>query len=77
MPRQTPRAWAAELARAIAEAGEHLSLYQLTIEPETPFFGLHQAGKLVIPDEPLARALYDVTQEICATAGISREATNA
>ena len=46
-PRQTLEAWAAELERAIAEAAEHLSLYQLTIEPDTPFFGLHarrQAG---------------------------------
>ena len=31
----------AELKRAIAEAGEHLSLYQLTIEQDTPFFALH------------------------------------
>src|SRR5690349_10589188 len=36
-PGQTPQAWAAELKRAIAEAAEHLSLYQLTIEAETPF----------------------------------------
>ena len=33
--------------RAIAEAAEHLSLYQLTIEPDTPFFALHASGKLV------------------------------
>ena len=50
---------------AIAEAAEHLSLYQLTIEEGTPFFGLHAAGKLKTPDEALARALYDVTQEVC------------
>src|SRR5437870_3163277 len=65
-PRQTPQAWAAELKRAIAEAAEHLSLYQLTIEADTPFAALHAAGKLVTPDEEVARALYDVTQEICA-----------
>ncbi len=69
-PRQTPQSWAAELTRAIAEAAEHLSLYQLTIEVETPFFALHQAGKLTIPDEESARALYDTTQEICAAAGL-------
>jgi oxygen-independent coproporphyrinogen-3 oxidase len=69
-PRQTPDAWAAELKRAIAEAAEHLSLYQLTIEPDTPFAGLHAAGKLVIPDDDLGRALYDTTQEICAEAGL-------
>jgi oxygen-independent coproporphyrinogen-3 oxidase len=69
-PDQTPQMWADELSRAIAEAAEHLSLYQLTIEPETPFFGLHAAGKLKTPDEATARALYDVTQEVCARHGL-------
>jgi putative oxygen-independent coproporphyrinogen III oxidase len=65
-PEQTPAMWADELKLAIAEAAEHLSLYQLTIEEGTPFFGLHAAGKLKTPDEATARALYDVTQEVCA-----------
>jgi putative oxygen-independent coproporphyrinogen III oxidase len=69
-PRQTPKAWAAELKRAIAEAAEHLSLYQLTIEPGTPFFGLHRTGKLTVPDEDLARGLYDLTQTVCSDAGL-------
>jgi oxygen-independent coproporphyrinogen-3 oxidase len=69
-PRQTLTAWEAELKRAIAEAAEHLSLYQLTIEPGTPFFGLHKAGKLIIPDEDLGRDLYDLTQAVCADAGL-------
>ena len=69
-PDQSPQQWADELKLAIAEAAEHLSLYQLTIEPETPFFGLHAAGKLKTPDEATARALYDVTQEICAQQGL-------
>jgi len=69
-PDQTPQMWADELKLAIAEAAEHLSLYQLTIEPETPFFGLHAAGKLKTPDEATARALYDVTQEVCARHGL-------
>jgi oxygen-independent coproporphyrinogen-3 oxidase len=69
-PRQTLDGWAAELKRAIAEAAEHLSLYQLTIEPDTPFFGLHRAGKLTIPDQDLARDLYDLTQTICSDAGL-------
>jgi putative oxygen-independent coproporphyrinogen III oxidase len=69
-PDQTVQAWTEELRLAISEAAEHLSLYQLTIEPETPFFGLHAAGKLVIPDEGNARALYDTTQEICASLGL-------
>lgn len=69
-PDQTPEMWAAELKVAIAEAAEHLSLYQLTIEEGTPFFGLHAAGKLSTPDEGSARALYDVTQEICSAHGL-------
>jgi putative oxygen-independent coproporphyrinogen III oxidase len=69
-PDQTPQMWAAELQQAISEAAEHLSLYQLTIEEGTPFFGLHTAGKLKTPDEALARALYDVTQETCARHGL-------
>jgi putative oxygen-independent coproporphyrinogen III oxidase len=64
-PAQTPEMWADELRLAIAESAEHLSLYQLTIEEGTPFFGLHAAGKLKTPDEALARMLYDVTQEVC------------
>jgi putative oxygen-independent coproporphyrinogen III oxidase len=63
-------AWAAELKRAIAEAAEHLSLYQLTIEQDTPFAALRAAGKLTIPDEDCARQFYDMTQEICAGAGL-------
>jgi putative oxygen-independent coproporphyrinogen III oxidase len=69
-PRQTLDAWSAELKRAIAQAAEHLSLYQLTIEPDTPFFGLHKAGKLAIPNDDLARDLYDMTQLICAGEGL-------
>jgi putative oxygen-independent coproporphyrinogen III oxidase len=70
-PRQTPQQWQAELKRAIAEAAEHLSLYQLTIEPDTPFATLHKAGKLITPDDDTARTLYDLTQEVCANAGLS------
>jgi putative oxygen-independent coproporphyrinogen III oxidase len=69
-PRQTLATWENELKRAIGEAAEHLSLYQLTIEPGTPFFGLHRRGKLVVPNENLARDLYDLTQGICASHGL-------
>src|SRR5471030_2322850 len=69
-PDQTPQMWADELKLAISEAAEHLSLYQLTIEEGTPFFGLHAAGKLKTPDETTARELYDVTQDVCAQYGL-------
>lgn len=70
-PGQSTEAWAGELRRAIAEAAEHLSLYQLTIEPDTPFFALHTNGRLATPDDDTARDLYDLTQEICDKAGLS------
>ena len=69
-PRQDPKDWAVELTRALAEAGDHLSLYQLTIEQDTPFAALHAAGKLVIPDDDLGRVLYDTTLEICSAHGL-------
>jgi putative oxygen-independent coproporphyrinogen III oxidase len=69
-PGQQPKDWASELGMALTEAGEHLSLYQLTVEPETPFAALHAAGKLRLPDEDTARALFDTTQEICAAHGL-------
>ncbi|MGZ5896214.1 MAG: radical SAM family heme chaperone HemW [Xanthobacteraceae bacterium] len=69
-PGQTPDAWRTELTRAISEAAEHLSLYQLTIEDGTPFAALHKAGKLVTPDAEHSRVLYDMTQEVCAAHGL-------
>lgn len=69
-PEQTPKGWERELKDAIAIGTEHLSLYQLTIEPQTPFSLLQQKGTLVIPDEDLAAALFDATQEITSAAGI-------
>jgi putative oxygen-independent coproporphyrinogen III oxidase len=69
-PGQTPAAWREELARALAEGSEHLSIYQLTIEPETPFEALFKKGSLKIPDHELGRELWDVTQELCDAAGL-------
>jgi putative oxygen-independent coproporphyrinogen III oxidase len=69
-PGQTAESWRNELACALAEAGEHLSLYQLTVEPDTPFAALHAGGKLVPPDDDLGRDLYDLTLDRCAAAGL-------
>ena len=69
-PGQQPKDWASELKAALSEAGEHLSLYQLTIEADTPYAALHKAGKLKTPDDDLARTLYDTTLEICAAHGL-------
>jgi putative oxygen-independent coproporphyrinogen III oxidase len=69
-PDQSVAEWRAELEGALGHAVEHLSLYQLTIEPGTAFAALHAAGKLHVPDEEQARALYDVTQELCDRHGL-------
>lgn len=69
-PDQDAAAWRAELEEAIGLAADHLSLYQLTIEQGTPYFELHRAGKLVVPDPDTAADLYDLTQEICARHGM-------
>jgi oxygen-independent coproporphyrinogen-3 oxidase len=57
-------AWEAELNEAVSYAVDHLSLYQLTIEEGTPFFGLHKAGKLIVPDGDQSALLYEATQSI-------------
>jgi putative oxygen-independent coproporphyrinogen III oxidase len=69
-PGQSVAAWRAELGQALDLAGEHLSLYQLTIEPDTMFERLWKAGKLAIPDADLGRELFDATQEITQARGL-------
>jgi putative oxygen-independent coproporphyrinogen III oxidase len=69
-PGQTAEAWRAELTEAIGHAAEHLSLYQLTIEPGTWFERLHRAGKLTVPDDEEGRILYEITQEVCDAHGL-------
>ncbi len=69
-PGQTHDEWRAELTEALGLARGHLSLYQLTIEPETAFFDLHRRGKLKIPGAGLAAGLYELTQDICEGAGL-------
>jgi oxygen-independent coproporphyrinogen-3 oxidase len=68
---QTLDAWRAELSEALAMAVDHLSLYQLTLEPGTPFHDRAARGTLAgLPDEPLGADMYDLTQDLCAGAGL-------
>jgi coproporphyrinogen III oxidase-like Fe-S oxidoreductase len=69
-PQQTLEKWRVELTRALAEQQGHMSLYQLTIEPETRYADLYAAGKLTIPGDDLAADLYDLTQELTERAGL-------
>ncbi|MEC8200054.1 MAG: coproporphyrinogen III oxidase, partial [Pseudomonadota bacterium] len=61
-PGQTLSAWHHELDRALALAGSHLSLYQLTVERGTPFYGLWRQGRLVPLDDDEAAEMFEATQ---------------
>lgn len=69
-PGQTPEAWTEELERALALAGEHLSLYQLTIERGTRFFAEHARGAIALPVEEAAAEMFEQTQARLAQAGL-------
>ena len=69
-PAQSLADWQKELSAALALAPRHMSLYQLTIEPDTPFHARMRQGKLAMPDEEAAADLYEMTQSLCAAAGL-------
>ncbi|MFV0624428.1 radical SAM family heme chaperone HemW [Sphingomonas sp. ac-8] len=69
-PGQSLAQWEAELDRALGFGTEHLSLYQLTIEPGTRFATLAAKGALTLPDEDLAADLWETTQARTAAAGL-------
>ena len=69
-PGQDRAAWARELDAALALAADHLSLYQLTIEPGTKFEALHRQGGITLPDDDTAALLYRDTIETCARHGL-------
>ena len=70
LPDQSLAAWQAELARALAFGTEHLSLYQLTIEPGTRFATDAARGRLTIPDGDTAADLFEATRAMTAAAGL-------
>ena len=70
LPDQSLAAWQAELARALSFGTEHLSLYQLTIEPGTRFATDAAKGRLTIPDGDSAADLFEATRAMTAAAGL-------
>lgn len=69
-PGQSLGDWEKELAIALAEQAGHMSLYQLTIEPDTVYHSLYHAGRLAVPDDEHSVALYQLTQSMTASAGL-------
>jgi len=70
-PGQAEASWRAELRQALALAADHLSLYQLTIEPGTAFEAAHRRGEIALPDADLAARLYEATGEEAARFGLA------
>jgi oxygen-independent coproporphyrinogen-3 oxidase len=70
-PGQTLAAWCDELQTALSYAADHLSLYQLTIEPGTAFEARARRGELVLPDADAAAELYLATAETAARFGLA------
>jgi oxygen-independent coproporphyrinogen-3 oxidase len=68
LPGRSAAAWEAELARALSFGTEHLSLYQLTVEPGTRFATDAAAGRLVVPDGDSAADLFELTRAMTAAA---------
>jgi putative oxygen-independent coproporphyrinogen III oxidase len=69
-PDQSDADWATELDRALGFGTEHLSLYQLTIEPGTRFATLVQQGKLTPLDDDRAADLFESTRATMAARGL-------
>lgn len=69
-PDQTIAQWHQELVQALSFETEHVSLYQLTIEPGTAFEPLYNRGEIKIPDEILAADLFELTQEVMDQRGL-------
>lgn len=70
LPGQSAESWAGELARALSFGTEHLSLYQLTIEPGTRFATLAAQGEMTPVDPDHGAELFELTGEMTAAAGL-------
>jgi oxygen-independent coproporphyrinogen-3 oxidase len=69
-PGQTVAEWERELEAALAMAGDHLSVYQLTIESGTGFATAYRRGDFTVPDDEAAGALYEATAARMSAAGL-------
>jgi oxygen-independent coproporphyrinogen-3 oxidase len=72
LPNQSMHAWNRNLERALALRPEHLSLYCLTLEPNTPFYKRHLHGNLTVPDEEAQAEMYDACVSRMETAGFGQ-----
>ena len=72
LPDQSTEKWQSHLKQATAKNPDHLSTYNLTIEPATAFFKLHEKGKLCLPHEDIQLEMYKTTIQVLEDAGYSQ-----
>lgn len=70
LPGQTPDSWRRTLEKGLSFLPEHLSLYQLTIEPETPFHTLVENNNIKLPVEEEIIQMDAITAELCSSVGL-------
>ncbi|WP_169566978.1 radical SAM family heme chaperone HemW [Sneathiella limimaris] len=70
LPDQSLQDWEQDLKQALTLAGDHISLYQLTIEPNTGFAGSYRRGEFALPVDELAEDMFALTQDICQQQGL-------
>lgn len=72
LPHQSSHAWKRNLERAFSLKPEHLSLYCLTLEPNTPFYKAHLKGDLTTPDEDAQAGMYDLCVQLAEQKGYAQ-----
>ena len=70
LPGQEITGWQAELEQILGLGLDHLSLYQLTLEPGTQFYSRHRRGLMTMPDELLTGDMFRHTRDRLAAAGL-------
>jgi oxygen-independent coproporphyrinogen-3 oxidase len=68
LPGQTLAQWQEDVRRVLDLSPEHLSLYALTVEENTPLAASIEAGELRAPDDDLAAEMYAWAEEMLAEA---------
>ncbi len=76
LPGQTPASWRHSLERGLSFHPKHLSLYQLTIEPDTPFYALVENNTLHLPEEEAIQEMDEITAQLCTSAGLYQYETS-
>ena len=70
LPHHTVALWQGRLEEALSLGTRHLSLYQLTIEPETGFYRPFQRGDYKLPENSILADLFNLTHDVCADRGL-------